>query len=259
MKTKESLDRAARLQKSQSRALQSELVRLNVSSLEDPQATPQILDFRKTLDRFDRPTGKWRDIAPTPMSPEGYSLNRQQIMRRRNRAVKRFVQKTTLSEAEASILYKKPLREWDNEELARGRPRDKDGSFTGPKPEYVTGEMHEEAMDRFTSIVRTGMRVATVDALEKIKDIINNEDVDNRGKPLVGASTKLDAAKFLIEHIIGKPTQRIESDVSVKLQGILGAVMVNPDEAMGYTMGHMPGYTMELAEALDTDEVVNDG
>lgn len=246
------------LERSQRRALQSELVRLNVAAQEDPQATPKIVDFRKVPDKFQRPTGNWQDPLPSPLSPEGYSLNKQQIQRRHKRAVKTFIKKTTLSEAEASILYRKPLREWDNEELARGRPRNQDGTFTGPKPEYVTIEMHEEAMDRFTSVVRTGMRVATVDALEKIREIIVNEDVDNRGKPLVGASTKLDAAKFLIEHIVGKPTQRIESDVSVKLQGLLGAVMVNPNEDMGYTMGHMPGFTMELASYQDADEVVSE-
>src|SRR5690606_18560963 len=103
---------------------------------------------------------------PSPLSPEGYSLNKQQIYRRRKRAVKSFVKKTKISEVEAAILYKKPLAEWDNEELARGRPRNADGTFSGPTPAYISAEVHEEALDRFTSVVRTGMRVATVDALK---------------------------------------------------------------------------------------------
>jgi len=229
------------------------LAELNASSLADPQATLRIVDFRRSKDKIQHATGNWQDEDPTPLSPEGFSLNRQQINRRRKRAMDNYVKKATLSEAEAAIIYNKPLREWDNEELARGRPRNKDGTFSGHKPAYITPEVHEEAMDRFTSIVRTGMRVATVDAIELVKKILNDEETDNRGRPVVAAGTKLDAAKFLIEHIVGKPTQKIESDVSVKLQGILGAVMVNPTDA-GYMPGHMPGLTMELAELVDEDE-----
>lgn len=245
----------AMLETSQRRALQSELVALHVAAQEDPQATPRVVDFTGVKDRFQSASGNWQDDNPSPISPEGYSLNKQQIYRRRRRAIKKFVAKTSLSEAEAAVLYNKPLREWDNEELARGRPRNSDGSFSGPPPAYVTAEVHEEAMERFTSIVRTGMRVATVDAIEVVKEILRDTELDNRGKPVVAAGTKLDAAKFLIEHIVGKPTQRVESDISVKLQGLLGAVMVNPNEAGGYFPGHMPGVTMELAEFRDEDEV----
>lgn len=260
MKEKEPREKSpeALLEASRRRALQSELVALHVAALEDPSATPRILDFTGVKDRFQSPTGNWQDEHPAPLSPEGFSLNKQQIYRRRRRAIKKFVEKTTLSEAEASILYNKPLREWDNEELARGRPRNKDGTFSGPAPAFVTAEVHEEAMDRFTSIVRTGMRVATVDAIKFMQEMITDQELDNRGKPVVGASTKLDAAKFLVEHIIGKPTQRTETDISVKLQGILGAIMVNPnemEEGGGYFPGHLPGVTMQLAELTDPDEV----
>jgi hypothetical protein len=43
------------------------------------------------------------------------------------------------------------------------------------------------------------------------------DETDDRGKPLVPASTKLQASQMLIEHIVGKPTQRVEQDISVKL------------------------------------------
>ncbi|MEG2887201.1 MAG: hypothetical protein RR853_08760 [Aurantimicrobium sp.] len=245
------------LERSLRRALQSELAKLHNAAQEDPQATPRVLDLTYA-DKLQHATGNWQDDS-SPMTADGFALNKQQVYRRRKRALKKFKQTMRMTDAEAAVLYRKPLREWDNEELARGRPRNKDGSFSGSTPEYVTMEMHEEAMDRFTSIVRTGMRVATVDAIKVLGEIIVDEEVDNRGKPVVAAGTKLDAAKFLIEHIIGKPTQHIESDVSVKLQGILGAVMVNPDDVGGYFPGHMPGVTMELAEFRDEDEVDSDG
>lgn len=221
----------------------------------------QTVDFSATEDYVQHATGRWRDEDAAPMSPEGYRLNKQQIYRRQKRAQDAFAKKMNLSEVEKEIKFRKPLSEWDAEELARGRPRNRDGSFRGPKPAYVSGEIYEEAMDRFKSIVKTGMRVATVDAIQVVQGILNDDSTDNRGRPLVAASTKLQAAQFLIEHVVGKPTQRVENDVSVKLQAILGSVMVNPSEmATGnYMVGHLPGLTMELAAAATEEDWDEEG
>jgi hypothetical protein len=171
-----------------------------------------------------------------------------------------------MSDQELEYLYQKPMDEWDLEELAKGRPRNKDGRFGGPKPKWINATVHEEAMERYTAAVKSEMNSTTVDALKVLTWIIGNEEMDDRGKYLVPPSVKLDATKFLIEHVIGKPKQRIESDVSIKLQGILGAVMVNPAQALmdpslggeGYTMGHYPGITMAMATADDDEIVVDD-
>lgn len=231
------------------KALQLELARLNAEATAAPRATPQVVDFEKTVDYVQHTTGRWNDPGIRPISPEGYVLNKQQIYRRMKRARKKFLEKMEIGAAEKAALHRKPIADWDAEELARGRPRDARGGFKGPKPEWVTAEIHEEAMERFKSIVRTGVRVASIDAVEFMQRMINDEETDNRGRPLVPASTKLQAAQFLVEHLIGKPTQRVESDVSVKLQGLLGAVMVNPGEqATGqYMPAHFPGFTMELS------------
>lgn len=240
------------------------MARLNATALEARNASIRIIDFSPIADYVQRPSGRWQDADPRPTSPEGFALNKQQIYRRMKRARDAYLRKTKLSEAEVAVRYKKPLAEWDSEELARGRPRDAQGGFKGPKPHYVSAEIHEEAMDRFKQIIKTDMRVATVDAVKLLRDVINNEELDNRGKALVPASTKVQAAQFLIEHVVGKPTQRIEGDVSVKLQALLGAVMVNPEElASGgnFVPGHMPGYTMELTQfqGEDDDDPIDDG
>lgn len=246
------------------KALQLELARLHETGLAAKNATPAIVDFAKTTDYIQHASGVWKDIGASPISPEGFQLNKQQIYRRMRRAREAYNKKINLSTAEKNIRYKKPLDEWDAQELARGRPRDARGGFSGPKPAWVSAEVHEEAMDRFKSIVRSGMRVAAVDAVELVQSLLNDDSTDNRGRPLVSAGTKLQAATFLIEHMVGKPTQRIESDVSVKLQGILATVMMNPtDMASGnYLPGHLPGITMELAalavdEGDDDDDYIN--
>lgn len=162
------------------------------------------------------------------------SLNAKQIRARARRA-------QAITEAQLEKLYK-PLEEWDAEELARGRPRAKDGSFKGKAPAFIDRALHEQIVRRFEEVVRFKMNERTVDALEFLNTVLANEEVDDRGRPVVSASTKLDATKFLIEHVIGKPKQRTETDISVKLQGILAHAMVNPSQTQSGQFELAQGY-----------------
>ena len=155
---------------------------------------------------------------PTTKSGKPKSMSKKQIRARARRHAR-------ISEAELTKLYK-PMDEWDEEELARGRPRAADGTFRGASPNWITRQMHEEAMARFRGVVEGRVRSHTVDALSTVHWILNNEDVDEKGKAVIPPSTKLDAAKFLIEHVIGKPTQRQEVDISVRLQALLATATV---------------------------------
>lgn len=220
-------------------------------------AQPMTIDFRTTPDLRQHKSGVIQDSLPArtrPRTAEGKLLTPKQIRARARRKAKRH---EVMSEQELDYLYQKPVEEWDMEELARGRPRNSRGGFSGPKPKWITSAVHERAMERYTAAVKTDMQATTVDALDAIRWIIQNEDVDDKGKPVVPPSTKLEASKFLLEHVVGKPTQRIESDVSVKLQGILGQVMVNPNDLVGgtpnegYSIAHYPGITMPLAESRE--------
>ena len=216
------------------------------------KGTPMMLDFTHVVDSPDSPTGVTQDGTRKKYTADGYRMTAKSIRARIRSKRQKLDAATLITPQEATVLYKKPIEEWDSEELARGRPRNKQGTFSGPKPSYVTMSMHEESLNRFTKVIKTDMGVATIKAMEQLNAILANEDTDYRGKPLVSASTKLDAAKFLIEHLLGKPKQTVENEVSVKLQSILGSVIVNPDEDgemdfSGYTTAHMPGVTMELA------------
>lgn len=161
-----------------------------------------------------------------------------------------------LSAREKDALLRKPMDQWDIEELARGRPRDKNGNFTGQAPTWITREMHEKSIDLFKDMIRTDMQSHTVRAMEVLRDVLDNEDEDDRGKPTVPAGVKVDVAKFLLEHLIGKPTQPIQADISLKLQGILGAVLVQPDEMTGY----QPSSSHRVLElgTEDYEEVIED-
>jgi hypothetical protein len=174
-------------------------------------------------------------------------------MRRRLKVAERLTK-------EAFDEHYKPIEEWDIDELARGRPRDASGGFRGRKPAYLTREIHERSAELFKQIVRDEMNGHAVTALDTIKFVMSNEDVDDKGKPVVPAGTRLEAAKFLLEHVVGKPVQPTTADISIKLQGILGSVMVNPGELPGnYVTAHQ-GTRGELTDYVDAEEVdENDG
>ena len=151
----------------------------------------------------------------------------------RARARRKMKSGLRLTDEEFVELCGKPIEAWDLEELAKGRPKDKNGAFSGHSPsQYMARETQERIETLFKQKVRGSMNVATVDALSTLHGVLNNDDYDFKGKPVVAASTKVDVAKFLVEHLLGKPTQRVESDISVKLQGILAGVMVAPEHAL---------------------------
>lgn len=225
-------------------------------------ASTLTVDFSGVPDHRMHKSGKLRDRIPSnqrPLTADGKLLTPKQIRARARRRMKRAEIMTT---QEQEVIFRKPIEEWDLEELSRGRPRNAHGNFRGPKPQWITREVHEASMERFKTAIKSEMNATTVSAMEVVTAMLQNEDVDDKGRPIVSASTKLDAAKFLIEHVIGKPKQQLEADVSVKLQGILATVMGNPTEilmgqaqgGLGYTVGHLPGVTIPFGEVEEESD-----
>lgn len=214
-------------------------------------ATAQVVDFRHIdEDRDPLPIRPLRDSHGNAMN-----MSRRQLRKRLHRR-RREHPYATKPPPEAALVMK-PIEEWDAEELARGRPRDKTGRFSGKGPAWLTREVHEESMSRFRTLVKNRANESTIEALKVIDMIMTNNKKDRRGRPLVTASTKLDAAKFLIEHVIGKPTQHTETDISVRLQGILASAVITPGT---YVVPSRPDAKalMPHADIVDA-EVIDDG
>lgn len=150
-------------------------------------------------------------------------------------------------------LYGKPLEEWDAEELARGRTRDKNGTFSGRAPKWMTREMHEQAMEQFKTLVASEVRAHTFKAAEVFGQLLENDEVDEKGRPVVPPGVKADVAKFLYEHLVGKPKQPISADINVKLQGILANVMVDATGEASSTHRAIEADIVD-AEIVDDDE-----
>lgn len=213
-------------------------------------ATTAVLDFTND-DTLPDPLPRTGSREPVSYGSKGGIMGRpptsQAAKQIRQRARRKL---SKLSPDEMQALYGKPVEEWDMEELARGRPRASDGTFKGRAPRWLDRSLHEQIVKRFEEIVRAEMNGHTVDALAVIGKILTDEGIDDKGKPRVPAGTKLEAAKFLVEHVVGKPKQRTETDISIKLQGILGHAMMQPtaDGQLGLTQGYIE------AEAWEDDD-----
>lgn len=182
-------------------------------------ATPRVVDFR--LDET------YPVAQAKRYSDEGLVMTPKQIRRRAQRKLKNNP-RMSLDEAYEGTL--KPLAEWDMEELARGRPRNERGTFEGAAPAFVSRQITEEALERFKVVIREEMNAQTMTGLKTLARVLDDDRVDHRGKPFVSANVKVDVAKFFLEHVVGKAVQPTQSEISVKLQGILGAVLVSPTE-----------------------------
>ena len=180
-------------------------------------ATTQVLDFRVINEHK----------VPMPKRPLRGKNGRVLVMTPKQLRERARRSKKGMDSDEFKTVYR-PVEEWDAEELARGRPKDRRGKFSGRPPKWLTRELHEEAMTRFRQVIRDGMNANTNIALETIKNIMENDETDEDGRPRVSANAKLDAAKFLIDHALGKPKQRVESDINVKLQGMLASAIITP-------------------------------
>lgn len=130
----------------------------------------------------------------------------------------------------AELVWQKPLREWDMEELARGKPRNKKGNFQGPTPGWVTPEVQKEVKRRLMSRTRQDLSLHLSSAINVIKDLMESEEVDDKGRPLVDARTRLAAAMFIIENTIGKPKALLEiSDATDNVKAAIAAAIVLDD------------------------------
>jgi len=163
-----------------------------------------------------------------------------------------------VTKAEFEMLYK-PLEEWDPEELARGRPRNKAGDFRGAAPSWITREMHEAILTRFKEVVRSEMRAHTIPALKLIETVLTDDTVDLKGRPMTPMSTRVDAAKFLIEHMVGKPKVHQEVDISVKLQALLATAVASPVDMGGRELMAAPVMPTvnAFAEAFGTGDAIS--
>jgi hypothetical protein len=114
----------------------------------------------------------------------------------------------------------KPFEQWDYEELARGRPRAKNGSFAGATPAWVTPQVAAESRRRLRERAFSEIAAHVGAAVQVMRSIMDDPDEDSR--------VRLDAAKFIIEQVVGKARVPLDIDTSDKVKAMLASALILP-------------------------------
>lgn len=151
---------------------------------------------------------------------------------------------TPLSEDVAMLANaQKPLEEWDLEELARGRPRDKEGMFRGRTPIWITPALRSEAARRLKVEALSYLSGHVSDAIKVLVDLMMNAE---------DPKLQADCAKFIIEHVIGKATSKIDLELGEGTKGMLAKALVTRNKTTGQLVDAHP--VVDLSEDEWTDE-----
>lgn len=166
-------------------------------------------------------------------------------------AAKARIRKSTKKiERDIEIVYGKPVEDWDFEELQRGRPRGPDGTFSsGPRPAFLTPQVLSEARKRLKILTRDQLSHYAGAAIDVLKDLMTDNREDHNGKPITPSTVKYQAATYVLDQIIGRPVAQVEIEGNVKLEGLLAAIIVNPDGSEAHPV--VEGY---VEEEPDDDE-----
>ena len=115
------------------------------------------------------------------------------------------------------------IKEWDMEELRRGRRRDRNGKFTGRDPVVVPTNCYREILRRQIREAEVTMAQNLNKGAEALVKIATSPMTENRDK--------IAAIKLLIERVMGKMPEKLELGGETPLFiGILnGGIVPGPE------------------------------
>ncbi|KIR64738.1 hypothetical protein [Micromonospora haikouensis] len=115
----------------------------------------------------------------------------------------------------------KPVSEWDNEELARGRPRNKRGTFAGPSPSWLSEAIQAEARKR--------LKERTFSAVMAHSEAVMKVLVDLATDPATPAGVRADIGKFIYEQLHGKAKAHVDVGAQAAPRVAIAAAIVLDD------------------------------
>lgn len=131
-------------------------------------------------------------------------------------------------------LLPKPLDEWDLEELAHQKVRDKNGRFTGRPGKWLTPKIQQEIKKRLVQRTFGDLSLEVGSAIKAIHHLITSDEVDYDGKPVVSPSVRFQASQYVLDHVIGKSTIKVDVEEGSALHSILAGALVNPDGTVAH-------------------------
>lgn len=183
--------------------------------------------------------------------PNRLSRNPEQIRRRLRRRHEKFSEDLEMYIEVGGI---KPVEEWDIEELARGRPRNKSGGWQGKTPSWISADVTREAKRRLMDEAFGSLAGHLSDAVRTVHKLMMSEEVDDKGRPIVDAATQLKAAMFIIENIVGKPKAIIEMHAEDLTKQMIASAIVLDDGNPQDELVILEGEIVEDEEEEDDDE-----
>lgn len=114
----------------------------------------------------------------------------------------------------------RPLSEWDIEELAKGRPRNRGGGFNGGRAaNWMAGAIQEEIARRYRQAAVVELAKHFPKALKVLVGLLDEDE----------PSIRLRACQLLIEYTVGKPNSKVEIASESQVAGMLAAALVMPN------------------------------
>jgi hypothetical protein len=138
------------------------------------------------------------------------------------------------------------LSQWDDEELRRGRKRDKHGGWMGKDPVVVPKVLHDELVKRTISKANSTMLENLNIAVEMLTSIVSGTDVEPKDK--------LTAIRMIMDRVMGKEPQKIEVGGEAKWQVAIqaGIVSLPADGIVSDALGGVPSHVIDV-ESTEED------
>lgn len=114
------------------------------------------------------------------------------------------------------------VEDLDDEELARGYPKDKGGKFRGRPPSVIPKELHDRMVRELIKRGQAMFNQEFHDAIRTLAFIAND--------PRVNFADRYKAAVYLIERVAGKVPDKLELSAEDPWQTIINKIVVDAPE-----------------------------
>lgn len=105
----------------------------------------------------------------------------------------------------AAVVYDgASLDDWDDEELLRGRRKNKNGKFNGRPPLVIPAALHKELTRRRFSRAHDLLSDSLVDAAQMLRAVVNDVEV--------APEARIHAAEVIFSRVLGRPRESIAVD-----------------------------------------------
>lgn len=150
------------------------------------------------------------------------------------------------------VVIGKRIEDWTLEELARGRPYVDGKPMKGTTPKWMTPQVQMEVKRRLLDEIYGMLGEHLHLSVKVMADLLNSNEVDDKGRPIVDPKTKFAAAAFIIEHFTGKPKALVDVKIETAPQSAIAAAIVLDD-------GKPQDNMVVEGEIVDEDELEEEG